>query len=92
MPEVLTRVDEGDSVEWKSGSAAEFLGLTKEEEAIVKARLEHQRLQSAVVEAAKRRAVTSYTAFEMWNAIDIAFDDAVDALIAFEAEHKIGEG
>lgn len=53
---------------------------------------EHQRLQSAVVEAAKRRAVTSYTAFEMWNAIDIAFDDAVDALIAFEAEHKIGEG
>jgi hypothetical protein len=43
---------------------------------------EHQRLQSAVVEAAR----------EWWNdgSID-ALHDTMDALIAFEAEHKIGE-
>jgi hypothetical protein len=57
--------------------------------------LEHSRLKDAVVEKAKadRRAVkTGYGSNEAINAAIKArdeYNDAVDALIAFETEHKI---
>jgi len=50
---------------------------------------EHQHLKDAVVEASKRRAATSCTNFEEFQTVDTAFDMAVEALIAFEAEHGI---
>ncbi|HEX2879876.1 MAG TPA: hypothetical protein VHO25_10130 [Polyangiaceae bacterium] len=61
--------------------------------------VEHQRLQSAVVEAAKaeRNAAIAYDKrmiLENWKRqVDTraARVAAVDALIAFESEHKIGE-
>lgn len=37
---------------WQTGDYAEFLKLTPEERAAVEARIEHQRLKNAVVEAA----------------------------------------
>lgn len=78
-------------VEWVTGSAAEFLGLTKEEEAIVAARLEHARLKEAVVEAAKLWPA-NYEREELGEkSIDLVLFNATDALIAFEVEHKIGE-
>src|ERR1043165_1360008 len=64
---------------------------------------EHQRLQSAVVEAAKAEVAMERAADRGSNTITRtealikmqramkAKREAVDALIAFEAEHKIGE-
>jgi hypothetical protein len=48
---------------------------------------EHQRLQSAVVEAAK-----VYLRNRGYGPAERSLMASVDALIAFEAEHKIGEG
>jgi hypothetical protein len=61
--------------------------------------VEHERLRAAVVETAKaeRNAAIAYDKrmiLENWKRqVDTrtARDSAVDALIAFEAEHKIGD-
>lgn len=61
--------------------------------------VQHQRLRSAVVEAAvarrkvklpKPNRASGY--INRLHAAMVAEQEAVDALIAFEAEHKIGEG
>jgi hypothetical protein len=92
MPEVLTRVDEGDGA-----STMEF-----DAEGARKYHIEHERLRAAVVEAAKawrkRRLNLDTLALDPIEKMDLhmaANSDVfavVDALIAFEAEHKIGEG
>lgn len=52
----------------------------------------HQRLQSAVVEAAKTwKGKRDDGDNEKWSVHYVAMCEAIDALIAFEAEHKIGE-
>lgn len=90
MPDLLTRVDQ-------DGATMEF-----DAEGAHRYHTEHQRLKDAVVDAVvvMRRLET-----EMWNcatdehnerqskfenALE-AFNVATDALLAFEAEHKIGE-
>ena len=59
---------------------------------------EHARLKDAVVEASKRRRKAKTAApadagdyIRELHASMVAEHSAVDALIAFEAEHKIGE-
>jgi hypothetical protein len=79
---------------WKTGTAAEFFGLTKEEEAIVAMKLERERLRAAVVEAAKAhrqsRAI-GHASIRITSACRVCQDEkvfnaAVDALIAFESD------
>ena len=83
MPEVLTRVDEGDS---RKNWTAERAAIARAE--AYRVRSEHERLRSAVVDASINfREVyfrATATAEKNWL-------DAVDALLAFEAEHKIGD-
>lgn len=67
---------------------------------LMKPAAEHQRLQSAVVEAAKARRVAEKKFDKRRSSLadlaqllmlaELAEDEAVDALMVFEAEHKIG--
>ena len=107
MPEVQTRVDEGDS---RKNLTAERAAIARAEAYRVKS--EHARLNAAVVEAAKisHAATRAFTAYLNTCSADSSDDDpewdrlggeqcsaehalgnAVDALLAFEAEHKIGD-
>jgi hypothetical protein len=81
MPEVLTRVDPDDSLE-------KFMRKRN-------ARAEHERLRAAVVEKSKaaQRSLASITFLNVDVGTFIReLIAANSALIAFEAEHKIGEG
>jgi hypothetical protein len=84
MPKVLTRVETMDEEKrkrleaagWKTGTAAEFFGLTKEEEAIVNTRLEHERLRAAVVEAAKAYGLAARAVEDHMKKSNDADDDS----------------
>jgi predicted nucleic acid-binding Zn-ribbon protein len=52
--------------------------------------VEHQRLQSAVVEAAKEATLDAKHASVEIPVLPNSLQDAVVALIAFEDEHKMG--
>jgi hypothetical protein len=52
---------------------------------------EHQRLQSAVVEAAKTWKQSNPNDDAQWNVNYPALCQSIDALIVFEAEYGIGE-
>jgi hypothetical protein len=85
MPKVLTRVDEGDAA-----STMEF-----DAEGARKYHIEHERLRAVVVEKSKA-AQWSLASITFLN-VDVGtfireLIAANSALIAFEAEHKIGEG
>ena len=86
MPEVLTRVDEGDS---RKNWTAERAAIARAEAYRIKS--EHERLRSAVVDASRTwRAEFGGNIFlEAMASTALAQD--VDALLAFEAEHEIGD-
>lgn len=67
---------------WKTGDYGDFLGLTDEERAIVESRLELQRLEREVIDAAKawRHRKSTPTEGRLFN--------AVCDLESFEAKQK----
>ena len=106
MPDLLTRVDEAQAAktskedlcrtalehyEKVSGAAHEwYSSIPRAIKQYYESDPEHQRLQSAVVEAVTKWRKEGVAAQEEYCYKILPMLDAVDALIAFEAEHGIG--